>query len=392
MNKEKYYIDYCTGCGLCKNAVNISYFERSGFLYPESLNKEQIEFCEKVCPVNAINYNKRSDDNLWGFTNGCFNAWSTDKEIRYKSASGGTITALCCFLLESKKCDAIIQVNASSEEPYTLSLNISKTKEEVISCASSIYITFMTYEDLENKIDYKLKYAVVGKPCDIEAITNYMRFNSKLNDCIKYRLTFFCAGAPSVNANRKLARALTEKPVKSIKYRGNGWPGKAEITATDGTVSTMEYIDSWNNYLGRDIRKMCKFCTNGVGMFCDISCGDLWRLNNNKPVFDERPGENIVFARSKKGNDLLVEASKAKYITLNSYDKLNELQYIQPNHYNMQTRAYSKQIGLIITSLFSRQYPKYKLKLLKKYSKQLPLKISIKTILGTVKRKITNKL
>ena len=50
---------------------------------------------------------------------------------------------------------------------------------------------------------------------------------------------------------------------------------------------------------------MCKFCVNGVGMYADISCGDLWNLDQNqRPEFTEgkgqqpenvqRPGSEVV--------------------------------------------------------------------------------------------------
>ena len=49
---------------------------------------------------------------------------------------------------------------------------------------------------------------MIGKPCDIEAIINYTKIDEKLKKCIKYTMTFFCAGAPSKNATLKLAENL----------------------------------------------------------------------------------------------------------------------------------------------------------------------------------------
>lgn len=84
---------------------------------------------------------------------------------------------------------------------------------------------------------------------------------------------------------------------------------KATVTLKDKSERHMDYIDSWNQVLGRNIRKMCKFCVNGVGTYADISCGDLWNLNQNqRPEFTEGKGQNIIFARSKAGSDLLTEA------------------------------------------------------------------------------------
>ena len=83
-------------------------------------DKEQVELCEKICPVNGINYNKRQDKELWGPNYGVYKGWSLDDKIRYEAASGGVITAMACFLVETGKCDAVIQIGPSSDDPYRL--------------------------------------------------------------------------------------------------------------------------------------------------------------------------------------------------------------------------------------------------------------------------------
>lgn len=104
-------------------------------------------------------------------------------------------------------------------------------------------------------IDYDKKYVVIGKPCDIEALINYTNLDEKMKKCIKYTMTFFCAGAPSKNATLKLAENLGVQAdqIESVRYRGNGWPGKATVTLKDKSERHMDYIDSWNQILGRNI-------------------------------------------------------------------------------------------------------------------------------------------
>ena len=73
----------------------------NGFSYLVSMTKDQVELCEKICPVNGINYNKRQDKELWGPSYGIYKGWSLDDKIRYEAASGGVITAMACFLVET---------------------------------------------------------------------------------------------------------------------------------------------------------------------------------------------------------------------------------------------------------------------------------------------------
>ena len=91
--------------------------------------------------------------------------------------------------------------------------------------------------------------------------------------------------------------------IKSLRYRGDGWPGYATATQYDGKVFKMDYNTSWGQILGRDIMKMCRFCLDGIGEMADISCCDAWYLtNDNKPDFSEADGRNAVFCRSKLGD------------------------------------------------------------------------------------------
>lgn len=142
--KEKFYSEYCSGCGLCKAVKDVQYVDYNGFSYPMSMTKDQVELCEKICPVNGINYNKRQDKELWGPNYGIYKGWSLDDKIRYEAASGGVITAMACFLVETGKCDAVIQIGPSPDDPCELRLYANEKREQIISCASSRYITGIT--------------------------------------------------------------------------------------------------------------------------------------------------------------------------------------------------------------------------------------------------------
>lgn len=384
MKTKQYYADYCTACGLCAAYQDVAFQEENGFDVPSIQTEEQRKFCEKVCPVNSLPLNQKEDVTLWGEHQGAFLAYSRDEEVRYQAASGGILTSLAVYLLESRKVDAVLQIGRDAD-PLRIKLYCNSQRGEVVNCAASRYITGLTYQDLPRYLQSGKKYAIIGKPCDIEAITNLMAIDAFVNECIQYRLTFFCAGAPSRNASRKMVEHLGARleNVLEIRYRGNGWPGLATVK-TETEEYQMPYIDSWNQILGRDIRKICKFCLNGIGETADLSCGDLWNLNESKePVFFESAGQNIVFARNQKGLDLLNEAAQAGYIHAEPFAGMDEMGCIQPNHIMKRTTMLGKMIGL---KLLRRETPCYRLGHLRKLSKNIgPVKLA-KTVLGTVKR------
>ena len=95
-------------------------------------------------------------------------------------------------------------------------------------------------------------------------------------------------------------------------------------------------------------------------------------------------------ARSKAGSDLLTEARDSGYIYMEDYTKMDDLKYIQPNHFNMQTTMIGKIVGLKLCTLWGggggSLVPKYNIKKLYKASKGTSKIKLVRTVIGTVKR------
>lgn len=68
------------------------------------------------------------------------------------------------------------------------------------------------------------KYAFVGKPCDVQSFKLYLVEDEELSEKIVLTLSFYCAGIPSVEAQKELLSHLgcnSEKECKRLDYRGN---------------------------------------------------------------------------------------------------------------------------------------------------------------------------
>lgn len=385
--KEKIIMDYCTGCGLCKSVLNTTmrFDEKSGFFKPIIETEEEIQFCESVCPVNGKHLAQQKVD-TWGKYIEIYEGHSSDEDIRFKGASGGITTALAVFLLETGKVDGIIQIGEGSN-PFETKVYCARSKQEIVSHSASRYIDSSPLSSFLQIVSDGGKYAFIGRPCDAICLRNYLEMEPEYKKSIVCILAFFCAGVPSINASKKMSSALgiDVSNVKHIQYRGNGWPGKAEVESIDGKKSSMEYIESWNKILGRDIRKICKFCSDGVGEAADISSGDLWYLDEEKkPVFAENKGENVVFARTEVGQQIIKEAIQCGYIEADSYEaKLSELEYVQPNHAIRKKMLFARCLAM---KVMRKQTPNYDFKILRKFSKERSAVENIRTFMGTIKR------
>jgi len=380
------YVMYCTGCGLCKSVLNTKFVQdEKGYPYP-LLNDTDKDFCEKVCPVSGQAFSLQ-DDIIWGKNECVYLSWSTDDKVRNDASSGGVLTALSCYLLDEGVVDGIIHTKVSDDSPIHTMTVVSNCAEDTKACMGSRYTVSSPLSSILEVLDWDRKYAFVGKPCDVSALRMYMQHNKEVKECIKYLFSFFCAGMPSISANQTLLSRLgcDERSCDKLMYRGNGWPGYTTTIHNDSTVQMMTYDQSWGHILGRDIRKSCRFCMDGIGEMADISCGDAWFLTDDmKPNFTENAGRNVVFTRTKEGEYLFREAVKKGYICSKVYDNYEqELKYSQ---YFQKERKETMAPMILALKICGKTIPAYDMSKLCQFSRNVPLKLKAKRFLGTLKR------
>lgn len=389
MEKTKLFTEYCTGCGLCHSVLDVPFEEdKKEYLSPK-LTKKEVSLCNKVCPASGNALKHYQDGSVWGIIRSSALGWSADEEIRKDSSSGGVITTLCVYLLDNHLVDGIIQTKRSTNDIRKTITVVNRKKEEVFKCMGSRYTSSSPLMNLNEMIQGHETYAFVGKPCDVSALRIYIdEIKPEWKQHIKYIFSFFCAGQPSIDANNKLVRALGGNNLGDcldLLYRGNGWPGFATLTKIDGTQQKMDYETSWMKILGRDVRKICRFCADGTGELADISCGDAWFLDaNGKPDFTERPGRNVVFARTEAGEALLKDALDKKMIILEDFDPERDgLRKMQPYHYTRKASLYTYKWALRICG---RIFPNYDNEKLRGFAKGFSIKQKLLRFGGTVQR------
>lgn len=386
------YVEYCTGCGLCKSVLNVKFLQdEKGFQYP-LLNASDNNFCEEVCPASGQALSLQANI-IWGKSESVYLSWCTDDKVRNDASSGGVLTALCCYLLDEGIVDGIIQTKVSDDSPIHTMTVVSKCAEDIKACMGSRYTVSSPLTNILEVLDQDRKYAFVGKPCDVSALRMYMQQNKRLKDCIKYLFSFFCAGIPSISANKTLLNKLgcDEKSCEKLTYRGNGWPGYTTTIHNNSSVQTMTYDQSWGHILGRDIRKSCRFCMDGIGEMSDISCGDAWFLNEEmKPDFAENAGRNVVFTRTKEGDDLYRKVVQKGYISSEIYDNYEqELKYSQ---YFQKERKETMAPMILALKICGKTTPAYDMGKLWKFSRNIPVIMKVKRFFGTLKRIIKGKI
>lgn len=325
----------CVGCGLCSSVLGEKQCEMTlsdrGFYLPKMKENADDSIVKKVCP--GIRVHAEGNIGIWGNVLDVCEGWSADAEIRHKAASGGIVTSLAIYLIESKKVDAVLQVGVRDDSYLYNELKFSRNREDVIQNAQSRYAPALTLVNIKQILDNTSDiYAFIGKPCDIVGIKNLINLFPHYKDRFRLFISIFCAGMPSYNATERTWRlsGKEETPIV-LKYRGDGWPGNFKAKWNDGSEYQLSYNESWGKMLGRDLGFRCKICPDGIGLLADIAVGDSWSTKDGYPDFTEQDGRSFVLIRTNRGREMIMAAEREGYVIKRQLEicKIKEMQPYQ---------------------------------------------------------------
>ncbi|HWH25856.1 MAG TPA: Coenzyme F420 hydrogenase/dehydrogenase, beta subunit C-terminal domain [Pseudolysinimonas sp.] len=350
--------DSCSGCGACTLLDSGLTMRESaeGYLRPVrveggSITSGAASRFSTVCPGVTVRANTSAGTRphpTMGAYVGVWKAWATDPEIRYHGSSGGTLTALSTWLLETGQAarvtGAAAGVNPRRSVPVTLS-----SRADALAAAGSRYTPVAA---LANPEVLAADTVIIGKPCEASAI-------SELHDGDPLVLSFFCAGTPSARATDQLLRELQIEdaaPVDELWYRGRGWPG--EFTATSGSTTVRaDYDEAWGRVLGPTTQWRCKVCADGVGERADIVAADHWEVDERGyPSFAEGAGVSALIARTPRGLETIMRAVADGVIHIEALT-MDSLAAVQPLQRDRRRFLAARLMG---SRLAGRRTPKYR--------------------------------
>lgn len=348
----------CLGCGLCE-AINpdsiLMQKKDNGFIEPmfkSRISKEENDKILKICPGININNNSKftSKNNIWGNVIKCYSSFSLDNEVRTIGSSGGIISEVAIYLLDTKQVDKIIQVGSDCYDFTNNQLIVSRDRDDILSCAGSRYAPVSMFRNIIKVLSSNNdRYCIIGKPCDISGMKNFLSSYPQYTGRIKFYISNICAGIPSFKGTQKLVDSFfsVEKPIRNLKYRGNGWPGYFSFTDSSNKNYSVSYNDSWGKVLGREILFRCKICPDGIGLESDIVVGDAWNTKDGYPDFSEMEGISLVLSRTKKGESLLQEMSEQSKISKTELD-ISLIKDMQPFQYNRRLHVAARLLAFMI--------------------------------------------
>lgn len=358
----------CSGCGLCAGIVDddkiVMKLTEGGFLRPSqqaALSEAEQSEIEATCPGLSLSHpgtTKVAYDPDWGPVVSLRTGFSTDTELRQLGSSGGALSGLLLYLLDTGSVDFVVQIGMDPKDPVRNKLYESRSRDELLARAGSRYSPSAPLMTLREILKRPGRFAFVGKPCDVAGLRSYLRLHPETNDRIPFLISFFCAGLPSEAGTNVLLDELHVKreALVNFRYRGDGWPGYAKAVTKDGNVRKMDYDTSWGTILNRHLQFRCKICPDGTGEFADIVCADGWYLTEDgEPDFSENEGRSIILSRSETGETVVQAAIESGFVKADPLDAAL-LPSMQPYQKRRKQLSLSR-LGAMVVLL--RPFPKY---------------------------------
>lgn len=295
----------CTGCTACyaicpHNAITLKKCE-DGFVYPY-VNQEQCQncgLCKGVCPQNSTAPTHTID---------CYACYSTNKDIREKSSSGGIFSELAISFL--KTFHGIVYGAALSEQGILRHIGIDNEKNLYLLRGSKYLQSSLSDVFVQIKTNLKKDVPVLfsGTPCQIAGLKRYLG----KDDTNLYTIDVFCHGVPSPLVLEKFLSEHQYRCDGSLKFRDklDGWNQFAlSFAMRSGKYSIPHMFDIYfYGFLSNlFLRRACHTCkynhySSRVG---DISIGDFWDVETSVGIQDNM-GVNAVILNTEKGQKLFL--------------------------------------------------------------------------------------
>jgi coenzyme F420 hydrogenase subunit beta len=352
----------CIGCGVCEAiagpervrcTITPNGYERPVIV--GDLDHATVEAVYRVCPgvtVTGLPDEAAAGatiDPVWGPWRRIVMAWAGDPAVRFRGSTGGVLTALGMYLLDSGEVDAVLHAGPSTEHPSFGESRISRTSADVLDAVGSRYGPTAVLTRLEEALASAERIAVIAKPCDLSALRLRARDDARIDALVQYWLTMVCGGfmAPEGMAERMMWFGVDADEVTGVHYRGNGCPGPTVFERGDREPVSVSYLDFW----GDDERTWtlpyrCKICPDGTGEAADIIAADTWpAATPTAERMADDPGSNVVVARTAAGAALLEAAAGTAHLTLGQPATIADLDLWQPHQVRKKQVSWARQTG-----------------------------------------------
>jgi len=329
--------DACNGCGICYNTCPGHHVDFKGF--------------------NKDIFGKEAEDIILGSYLKCFLGYATDSGVRYNASSGGVVTGLLIYALEQGIIDGALVTRMNRDRPWEPEPFIAKTREEIIEASTSKYCpvpaNIMIKELLGAQDDEK--FAVVGLPCHIQGIRKAEQVYKKLRARVVLHIGLFCSHTDTFWQTDYLLKSMdvSKDDLRSIRYRGDGWPGTMSVQLRSGKDLSVPYHKAifphvvWFNAMNR-----CLYCCDLTAELADVSVGDPWIP---EVMAREEIGQSLVLVRTEDAHNLVLRATRDERLDITPIPAEKVKESVSMG----EAKKVDVQVRMSLRKMFGKSIPDY---------------------------------
>jgi len=394
----------CSGCGVCaylqSQAIEmvdvLGHGRRPRARDPESRTLPDGDGAI-ACPGSGLSCSPpgRDEDVItdlwagWGRVAALWEGHAADPEIRFAGSSGGVATALGWYAMDACGYEGVLHVGAKSDAPHLNETAVSRSRADLLKRTGSRYAPASPCDGLMEIERGAGPFLFIAKPCDVAAAMNARELRPDLDRNLAMTVAFFCAGTPSTAGTLDLLKRMgvpSPDRLRSLRYRGNGWPGlaTANFVGESGqeTSAQLTYEESWGGVLTKHVQWRCRLCADHTGEFADISVGDPWY----REMTPGEPGSSLIIGRTERGRRFIESAIAAGYLLARPVDP-SILPRSQPNLLRARGAVWGRTVAL---KAIGAHGPRYEgMNLFRFWWQELPLREKVVSLVGTARRCIS---
>lgn len=303
----------CTGCQVCIDSCLFNALvpgeNTEGFIVPHFIEAacRHCHKCETNCPVLAKVEALPKDT----FTAYPVAAWSLDKEIRLRSASGGAFAELAKAFVDAGGYVA----GAVMGDGHLVRHVVTNSVGDLPRLQGSKYLQSHAsgiYAQVKALLADSTSVLFSGTPCQVAGLRNFLKTAENIDKLLAVEI--ICHGVPSCKILEKFLE--TEKDITEIvsfRDKRNGWKNSFGLVVKKQNTET--HIPYDKNYFTKifladnALRRSCYSCLfAGNDSQADLSLADFWRLKRWPE--EHGAGVSAVIVRSVVGNRFLIACNR----------------------------------------------------------------------------------
>ncbi len=325
-NSIQYVVDHrlCTQCGTCVVVCPFDAIEMretpSGMLEPVMDDDKCVPCgkCLKICPGFTVELDlPKSVDPFKGVVCAAYVGHARNEQVRSKGQSGGVVSALLLYLLESGQVDTALVTKLPPDGSLRSRPMLARTRSDILVAQGSKYCPVALNTALKD-VAADDRIGVVGISCQIHGIEMLTRHQNALKDNIKYKIGLFCDRTLLYTCIDMMAEnaGLGRAEIAGLEYRSkarNGWPGEVcfQLDSGESRFFQSSLRTRLKDYF---TPPRCRLCFDKMNIFSDLSVGDAWGISEGAK------GDSVVIARNDKAVSLIKDACNNGFLKLRAID------------------------------------------------------------------------